>query len=100
MKKKQETPRENGMKDLSLFPNPRRRNLFPRRSWLAAILKTQLAVEVFPKKKKSFPEEEPVSDPELSETSVPKKKRKFSSMEETFKQGGAFRVCWQQEKQL
>lgn len=55
-KKPQETPQEHGMKDLSLFPNPRKRNLFPRRSWLAAILKTQLAwkssqeEEIFPQR--------------------------------------------------
>ena len=43
----------------------------------------QLAVEVFPRRSKSFPKKEPVGDPEKSENKrVPKKKKKFSSKEE------------------
>ena len=41
-----------------------------------------------PKRKKSFPKEEPVSDPEESGSKrVPKKKRKFSSKEEPLSSG-------------
>lgn len=31
------------------FSKPKKRNLFPRRSWSVVILKKQLAVEVFPR---------------------------------------------------
>ena len=34
---------------LSPSPSPRKRNLFPKRSWLVVILKRQLAVEVLPR---------------------------------------------------
>lgn len=34
---------------LSPSPNPRKRKLFPRRSWLVVILRRELAVEVFPR---------------------------------------------------
>lgn len=55
-----------------LSPNPRKRNFFPRRSRWAVILKKQLAVEVFPKRKQSFPKEDPK---EAGNRSVSKKKR-------------------------
>ena len=40
-----------------------------------------------PKRKKSFPKEEPVSDPEIRNESAPKKKRKFSSKEQPLSSG-------------
>ena len=36
---------------LSLFPNPRKRNIFSRKSWLVVIMKRQLALGVFPRGK-------------------------------------------------
>lgn len=40
---------------VSTFSKPKKRNIFPRRSWLVVILKKQLAVEVFPKGKNLSP---------------------------------------------
>ena len=72
---------------LSLFPNPRKKNLFPGRSWSVVILKRG-GTGNLPKRKKSFPKEEPVTDPDESENKrVPKKKRKLSSKEEPLSSG-------------
>lgn len=66
---------------LSLNPNARKRNLFPRRSWLVVVLET--GGRSLPKRKKSFPKEEPVSGPEeAANRRVSQKRGNFSSNEE------------------
>ena len=59
---------------LSLFPNPRKNNLFPGRSWAVVILKRG-GTGSLPKRKKSFPKKEPVSDPKSQEIRGSPRKR-------------------------
>ena len=77
------------MENLSclFFQTQEKKNLFPGSSWSVVILKRG-GTGSLPKRKKSFPKEEPVTDPDESENKrVPKKKRKLSSKEEPLSSG-------------
>ena len=77
------------MENLSclFFQTQEKKNLFPGSSWSVVILKRG-GTGSLPKRKKSFPKEEAVSDPEeLENKQVPKKKRKFSSKMEPLSRG-------------
>ena len=72
---------------LSPSPSPRKRNVFPRGSWLVVTLKRQLAVEVLPRETNLSPKWNQLVTVKSQETGVPKKKRTCSSKEEPLSSG-------------
>ena len=77
------------MEDLSVsFSKFRKKKSFSKEELVSSDLEETAGCESLPKRKKSFPKGEPVSDPEESENKrVPKKKRKFSSKMEPLSRG-------------
>lgn len=61
-----------------LSPNPRKRNLFSKEELVSSDPEETAGNGSLPKGKKSFPKEEPVSDPERKETGVFPRKRTSS----------------------
>ncbi|KAJ8779243.1 hypothetical protein J1605_012705 [Eschrichtius robustus] len=88
----QEAPRENGTEDPSVsFSKPPKKEIFFQEAAGSGSLT---------KRKKSFPTEEPVSDPEESGNKrVPKKKRSFSSREEPLSSGPQQKQQLQEKEQ-
>ncbi|XP_059964794.1 nucleolar protein 56-like [Mesoplodon densirostris] len=86
--KPQEAPQENGMKtNLCPSPNPPKKKSFSKEELVGSDLEETAGSGSLTKRKKSFPKEEPVSDPQESGNKVPRQKRKFSSKEEPLSSG-------------
>ena len=85
--KPQEAFQENGMEDPSVSFS-KKKKYFSKEELISSDLKETAGTGGLPERKKSFPKEEPVTDPDESENKrVPKKKRKLSSKEEPVSSG-------------
>ena len=77
-----------GIHGVYLFLQIEEIETFSQEELVSSHLEETAGCESLPKRKKSFPKEEPVSDPEESENKqVPKKKRKWSSKMEPLSRG-------------
>ncbi|KAB0355811.1 hypothetical protein FD755_021752 [Muntiacus reevesi] len=80
--KPQEALQENGMEDPSVSFS-KKKKYFSKEELVSSDLEETAGTGGLPKRKKSFPKEEPVTDPDESENKrAPKKKQKLSSKEE------------------
>ncbi|KAB0351651.1 hypothetical protein FD754_016508 [Muntiacus muntjak] len=85
--KPQEALQENGMEDPSVSFS-KKKKYFSKEELVSSDLEETAGTGGLPKRKKSFPKEEPVTDPDESENKrAPKKKQKLSSKEEPVSSG-------------